>query len=271
MCSRKTLANREELDYSLGHQAMNFYLHSGLWFAAQFLEAGILFALFARGWQRQYPRFTSYIIFQLVAEVFLIFAMDRFPYIYYFGYWATMVVTIVLTFAIFYEVVQQVWAPMDARRKLGKAVVWLIVVLIFGQSVIALWTSAAHPSHLDSITSFILSVDRDLRVVVCATGLFILVFLKRLGISWREFVVGIIAGFVLFFAVHLTVATAVAHPTVLHRSTLAAINSAAYLLATLVWLAYAILSPNVVPGGAAGSSPPPTPLPTIPAQCGSTG
>ena len=271
MCSRKTLANREELDYAPGHHAMHFHLNFGLWFAAQFLEAGILFALFARGWQRQYPRFTSYIIFQLVAEVFLIFAMDRFPYIYYFGYWATMVVTIVLTFAIFYEVVQQVWAPMDARRKLGKAVVWLIVVLIFGQSVIALWTSAAHPSHLDSITSFILSVDRDLRVVVCATGLFILVFLKRLGISWREFVVGIIAGFVLFFAVHLTVATAVAHPTVLHRSTLAAVNSAAYLLATLVWLAYAILSPNVVPGGAVGSMPPTTSLPTIPAQCGSTG
>ncbi len=250
---------------------MYSFLNSGLWFAAQVLEAAILVALFARGWHRQYPRFTAYIILQLGGDVFLMFAHDRLPYAYYYGYWTTTAAAIVLTFAIFYEVVRQASPRVDALRKLGWTVAWLIVVLIFVQELIVLWGPAAYRFQVDSITTFILSVDGDLRVVVCATGLLILVFLKYIGKSQREFAVGIVAGFVFFSAMHILVTRAMTHPTVLHRSTLAAINSATYLLATFVWLGYAILSPKIVPGGAVGTMPPPTPLPTIPAQYGSTG
>jgi len=231
-------------------------LNSGLWLAAQFLEAGILVALFARGWHQQYPRFTAYIILQLVGDVFLTFAQGRFPYAYYFGYWASTAVTIVLTFAIFYEVARQASPRVDALRKLGWTIAWMIVVLIFVQELIVLWGPASYQVHVDSITSFILYVDGDLRVAGCGTGLLILVFLKYLGTSRREFAVGIVAGFVFFSAIHMLVTRAMMGPTVLHRSTLSAMNSGTYLLATFVWLGYAILSPKSVPGGAAGSMPP---------------
>ncbi len=240
---------------------MNSALSSGLWYAAQFLEAGILVALFARGWHRQYPRFTAYIILQLVGDVFLMFAQDRFPYGYYFGYWGFTAASIVLTFAIFFEVVRQASPRVDALRKLGWRIAWMIVALIFVQELIVLSSPAAY-RPVDSITSFILSVDGDLRVAVCGTGLLILIFLKYLGTSRREFAFGIIVGFVFFSAVRILVTRAMGHPTLLYRSTLSAINSATYLLATFVWLGYAILSPNSVSGGAAGSLPPRASWPT---------
>lgn len=235
---------------------MNYSLNSGLLLAAQFLQVGILVTLFKRGWHRRYPWFTAYIVLEAVSDPFLTFASNRFPYTYYFGYWATVIAAMVLTVAVLYEVIQHVWRPFDAWRKLGAALVWLIVALITGQSAIALWTSVAHSFWLDSITSLILLADRDVRIVACGVGLFILFFRKRLGVSWRELVVGIVAGFVLFSAVHLVVATAMAHQIILHRRTLSALNSAGYILAELIWLGYAILSPKFIVGGSTGSTPP---------------
>ncbi len=98
--------------------------------------------------------------------------------------------------------------------------------------------------------------DRYVRVAVCAMGIFILVTRKRLGFSWRELPVGIVAGFALFSYVHLTVATLISLQTVLHRSTLTAINSAGYLAAASIWLVYALLSPKVMLGGSEGNPPP---------------
>jgi hypothetical protein len=192
---------------------------------------------------------------QVVSDPFLAFAKGRWDYTYYFGYWATVVATTALTIVVFYEVIQHVWPLADAGRKLGAVLVWLVLALVIGQSVIVLATSTGHSSGPDSITSLILMADRGLRIVVCGLGLFILMFRKWLGLSRRELSVGIVAGFVLFSVIHILVATAVSHQTVLHRSTLSAINSGAYLLAALIWFRYAMTSRNVTLGDSAGSTP----------------
>jgi hypothetical protein len=235
---------------------MNYSLSPGLWFTAQFLQAGILVALFARGWLRRYPAFTAYIILEMVSDPFLAFANTRWPYVYYFGYWATVVASTALLVAVLYEVVQHLWRPFDGWRKLSATLVWLVLALFLAQSVIFLSTSVAHSYRMDSITSLVLLADRDVRIVTCGLAVFILLFRKRLGMSWREFGVGIIAGFVLFSTVNLMVATAMSHHAVFHRSTLSAINSGAYLLTALIWLGYATLSPNLIVGGSGGSTPP---------------
>ncbi len=84
----KTLAHHRNLDYALGHKVMNLSTQI-LWFAAQFIQTGVLVALFARGWLGRYPAFTAYVMFNLLSGLFLTLARDNWPYVYYFGYWVT--------------------------------------------------------------------------------------------------------------------------------------------------------------------------------------
>jgi len=247
------VAKNGSLDYALRHQAMIFTAQSLLWFSAQILQAGILIALVARGLHRQFPSFTAYIVLQMTSEPLLTLAQGRWPYIYYFGYWATFAATTILTVAILYEVVRQVWHPADAGQRMAARLVWVIGLFAIVHSAVGLLTSHAQ-SSVESVASLFLFADRDVRIVTCGVGLFILIFRKRLGVSWRDFGVGIMAGFVFVSAAHLTITTAMAHRTMLHRRTLAEINSGAYVLAELIWLVYATVSSKVPLGGSPGST-----------------
>jgi hypothetical protein len=124
------------------------------------------------------------------------------------------------------------------------------VAAFIGHSVLSLMLR--HWPGIGAITPLVLLADRDVQIVVCGMAAFILIFRKSLGISRREFCVGIAAGFALFSLTHLIITLAITHSTVFHRSTLVAINSGAYVLAELIWLGYAIMSPTVKLGGSAG-------------------
>lgn len=229
------------------------------WYGAQVLQASIVVALFARGLQWRLPAFTAYVMVEMVTEPLLTLAQGSWPYVYYYGYWVTVVATTTLSVAVCYEVVEHVWRPFGTGRKLGRTLVWLIAGFAVVQGVMTLLAPTGLAFGLDSIPGLILMLDRDVRIVVCGVGAFILIFRRRLGLSLRKLPVGVVAGFVLFSAVHLSVATAISHSTVLHRSTLSEINSGAYLLAALIWLAYAVFSPNLTRDDSPGSPPPSLP------------
>ena len=223
-----------------------------LWLSALIFEAGILVVLFRRGLHKQYPRFSAYILLQIVSELFLTFVQGRFPYTYYYGYWVSVAASVVLTLAVLYEIVERLYPPADARRKSGIILLgWLAVGLIIGLSIL----SEQPWPHFDSIPSIILSVDRGVRFAICGVGLFVLVLCKLLRVSSREFVVGVVAGFVLFSGVHLLVAMALSNNAATQLWVLTEINSAAYVLAALIWLLYAIWSPKTTLGGATGTPP----------------
>lgn len=234
---------------------MAFHFHSGLWLAAQFLQAGILVALFKRQWLPRYRWFATYIMLQMVSEPFLALAADRWPYTYYFGYWLTVVAEIILMVAVLLEVVGHVWRPGNARGKFRNALLWGLVLASLIMELPVLATSSSN--HMDAITSLILCAELNTQWAICGVGLFLLLFATQLGLSLRELDFGVVAGFVLLCAMRLSVVTLLSHTTAHSRSTLSAINSGAYLLATLIWLAYAVLSPKDLRGGSAGTPPAP--------------
>ncbi len=214
-----------------------FTLQNLLWFAAQILQLGVLVCMYRRRIQQYYPAFFYYIMLQVVSDPFLTLAQARWPFTYYYGYWSIASLSAILCFFVLQEVFRDAFRPFEALRDLSTILFrWaaLVLLLVAGMSAI----TATNHNHVDALTGTILMVDRNVRVMLCGLVFFLLMFSEYLGISRRHVMFGVAVGFGFFSAIHMLFATAVAHATVLHRSTLTAINSGGYVIACIVWLGY---------------------------------
>jgi hypothetical protein len=222
-------------------------LQTVLWFGAQALELAILVSMYRRRIQEYYPAFFYYIILQVLSDPFLTLAQDRWPYTYYFAYWITACLSVTLSFFVLLEVFRDAFRPFEALRELSAILFrWaaLVLLLVVGMSALNLSTQ----SNLDTLTKTILMVDRNVRVMLCGLVFFLVMFSEYLGISRRHLMFGVAVGFGFFSAIHMLIAMAVTHPTVLHRNTLSAINSGAYVIACLIWLFY-VANPKTLLAG----------------------
>ena len=104
----------------------------------------------------------------------------------------------------------------------------------------------------DGITGTILLVDRNVRVMLCGLVFFLLMFSEYLGISRRHLLFGVAVGFGFFSSIHMLVIRRCHTRRLLHRNTLSTINSGAYVVACIIWLAY-VASPKTLLAGQAVS------------------
>jgi hypothetical protein len=74
----------------------------------------------------------------------------------------------------------------------------------------------------------------------CGLVFFLLLFSEYLGIPHRSLLFGISLGFGFFAAVDMLVVTGASHHSFLRHATLSQINSAAYLVAAMIWFGYTL-------------------------------
>jgi len=174
--------------------------------------------------QKQFPYFFNYVIFQILS--FLVeFPLRNWPN-YYYVYWTVHEALRDLSVILFR------WCA-------------LVVLLLGGMWAITSWRQ----NQVDNITNAIYLIDRSVRLMQCGLVLFMLLFNEYLGIRRRNLLFGIAVGFGFFAAVNMLVMTALSHHSYFSKSTLSRINGIAYVISTLIWLAYAAL-PSTVRGGA---------------------
>jgi hypothetical protein len=213
-----------------------------LWLASTFFQVGVLFALFRRGLHKEYPYFCNYTILQVVNTIFLL-SVQRSQSLYYYGYWVSSALCVLISFAVLQEIFKEAFRPYEALRDLsGILFRWSILVLVLVGGMWAVTT--IHSDGRDSITAVVLLADRCVRLMQCGLVFFLLLFSEYLGISRRHVLFGIALGFGLFASVHMLVATGMSHPSVLSEKILRRINCGAYDLAALIWLAYTALAPS---------------------------
>lgn len=206
------------------------------WLGAPVAQIGVVTFMLRRGLHRDYPYFFNYTILEVLSAVFLM-AVKKLPYTYYFGYWISITLSVLLSFVVLQEIFTDAFRPFENLRDLSVILFrWsgLVVLLVVGMSAI----TSTHTDNIDAITSTILLVERNVRVMQCGLVFFLLLFSEYLGISRRHVLFGIALGFGIFAAVNMLVATAIAHGGPVKTSSLRELNSGAYLLATLVWLSY---------------------------------
>jgi hypothetical protein len=209
-----------------------------LWCITPVLMTAIAASMYHRRLHRDFPFFFNYAIFQVVT-----FAVE-FPLHnwtnYYYVYWMCSALSLIVTFAVFQEIFKDAFRPYEALRELSVILFrWcaLVVLLVAGMWAITSWRA----NQMDNITNGIYLVDRSIRMMQCGLVFFMLLFSEYLGISRRNVVFGVSFGFGFFAAINMLVMTALSHQTVIGKTNLNRINSAAYLVSAMVWLAYTAL------------------------------
>jgi hypothetical protein len=208
-----------------------------LWLSHPALELLLAAVMIWRKLHRTFPIFFAYIIFQL-ASFAILFPIQRSGNydLYFYSFWFGAVISLAIGFKVIHEIFLDVFRPYHTLRDLGTVLFkWATLVMFF----VALVVAAASPAGQSPIVQAVVTVQRCVRVIQCGLILFLLVFSKYLGVSWRQQSFGIALGFGGFASVELA-ANALNSGGQINNATVGFLDTPAYCCAILVWLGYAL-------------------------------
>src|SRR5437016_5142168 len=217
------------------------FAYNALWFAHPTLQASLVGIMLWRKLHRTFPIFFAYVVFQIV--VFAItfpLQSPRFYAIFFYLYWATTAVSVVLGFRVIHEVFLDVFRPYHTLRDLGSVLFkWAGLVMLMVAAVVAASTASGTE---DPLQTGIMTLQRSVRVVQCGLILFLLVFSRYLGTNWRQKSFGIALGFGAFASVELSlIAINASTGNVFNQVLSSWINTIAYNITIFIWVGYMLV------------------------------
>jgi hypothetical protein len=214
-------------------------LQLALWIAHPILQLAVAVVMFRRKLYKIFPFFFTYTISQVVTFCVL-FPLFRLDYgtAFYYAYWVCAAISLAIGFKVIHEVFLDVFRPYHTLRDLGSVLFkWAALVMMLVAFVVAAGSTA---TELGAFGEAVITVQRCVRVVQCGLILFLLVFSRYLGVSWKQHSFGIALGFGGFASVELAMATLNVSGRLDHGTKDLGIT-VSYNLAILVWLAYSFV------------------------------
>ncbi len=167
----------------------------------------------------------------------LVFASRSNSFAFFYTYWLTEAVSLGIGFWVIYELFLDVFQPYHTLKDLGTVLFkWAGLVMLLAAGVVAAASPVSY-SQDGPLVQAVFAVQRCVRVIQCGLILFLLLFSRYLGVSWRQKNFGIALGFGAFAAVELFVGALLA-TTQVSEDSCAIVNMVAYNLSILVWLGY---------------------------------
>jgi hypothetical protein len=212
------------------------FAYYALWIAHPVLQLGVAGFMVQRKLHRKFPVFFAYILSQVLIFAILFPMSTKGSYYWFFyTYWVTAAVSLAVGFKVIHEIFLDVFRPYHTLKDLGTVLFsWAGLVMLLVAAVVA---AASTTSDQGPLVQAVLTVQRCVRVIQCGLILFLLLFARYLGVSWKQRSFGIAAGFGGFASVELIV-LALRASDYIHENTVSLANMCAYNLAILVWLAY---------------------------------
>src|SRR5579863_4155149 len=180
---------------------------------------------------RTFPVFFSYIIFQLFSfgVLFPIHQYGNYD-LYFYSFWIGAVISLAIGFYVIHEIFLDVFRPYHTLRDLGTVLFKWATLVMF---LVALVVAAASPAGQSPIVQAVVTVQRCVRVIQCGLILFLLVFSKYLGVSWRQQSFGIALGFGGFASIELA-GNALYSGEQIGSATWALLNASSFTWAVLI-------------------------------------
>lgn len=225
-----------------------------LWIAPALAIAYLATMMVRRHLRKQYPMFFAYASFQVVGFLAQFTVYHLWPNQYYFEYWTGSVISIVLSFAVIYELFTQTFEPFDGLRDLGGVLFrWAAVVLVIAATLMTMISSNVH-ANLEA--AIVLAFERSVRVMQCGIVLLMILCAPSVGLTRKHRIFGIATGFGVMAAVDLIAAALVARVGIsqLMGRLLTFSHMTSYCFAVGVWTAY-LLRPEPARGPVLQAAP----------------
>lgn len=207
------------------------------WVSGPVLETALLVLMFRNKLRHTFPRFTSYIVFQVLKSGILALIYRYLPSEYFDAYWTGNAISVFLGVLVMDEIWRQLFAPFRAIQQVGTAIFrWACIVLFVVAAVMAITTEA---SNADRVLAAVFNFDRTMRIMQFGLAVLLVSFSRVLKSSMRQQVFGIALGFGLFAAVELVVVSIVSTYGASHIASLSLVKSVSYIGVMLLWIAYA--------------------------------
>jgi len=224
---------------------MSFLLRiaHGLWIFCALIQATLLWLVARRRVYQQFPFFMTYLIW-LLLKTAVPLAMDYAPFVtgdqYYYAYTIGRAGAAVLSFGVLYELFTKTLCNHRALRDLGSNLfrISFVILLVFATALARFVPAAGTGQRMAELYL----LERTVSVLQIGLLLFLFVFSRYLGVSWRSRAFGIALGFGILASVTLATTAIRSQVEPVVRSGVSdiidLINEGALLSCNLIWLGY---------------------------------
>jgi hypothetical protein len=214
---------------------MNWLMYVS-WLIGPALQITLLVFMMRRGLRIMFPRFFSYVLFQVVKSGILFVVYRYYDTSYFDAYWTGNAISVLLGATVMDEILQHLFQQYGGIQNLGSLIFrWACGLLILLSIVNALSTQQGTSER---IVSAVLSFDRSVRVMQCGLFLLLMLLCRYLRNCWRQHVFGIALGFGIFASIELVVVSVVMHYGDASGAFVSLVKSIAYNGVTLLWIMY---------------------------------
>jgi hypothetical protein len=206
------------------------------WLAGPTLQIVLLGCMVQRKLHTVFPRFFSYIVFQVVKSCVLYFVARYSDAVYFDAYWTGNAISVILTVTVMDEILHKLFKEYGGPQNLGSVIFrWACGLLLLLAIVTALSTQQ---ENADRVVSSVLAFDRSVRLMQCGLICLLLILCRFLKNCWRQWVFGIALGFGIFASIELILVSFAMRYGNNFGGIVSLLKSAAYNSVTLVWIFY---------------------------------
>ncbi len=206
-----------------------------LWILPLATQCVIAVVMLRRRLVGQFPFFFSYTLLLPVRDITLSFLPnpgDRYASVFFWGEAAAILFSLAIVFEIGWHFVRRY--PF---LRLFLRVLWISALVAGAVSLVLLfWTKGS--GGTDVALEWITLSERSARFLQLCLLIVASATMSRLGLTWRDYSLGIAAGFGVYAALDLVLLELRGHLHVLGDSTFVLLRSAAYNLGVLIWAFY---------------------------------
>src|SRR3984893_5041933 len=206
------------------------------WLVGPVLQITLLSLMIQRKLHVVFPRFFSYILFQIVKSGILFVIYQYYDGSYFDAYWTGNAISVLLAVTVMDEILHNLLRKYGGIQSLGSTIFRWACGLLLLLSIVSAFSS--QQASADRVVSAVLAFDRSVRVMQCGLFFLLMILCRFLRNCWRQHVFGIALGFGIFASIELMLVSIVMHFGDGPVAILSVVKSAAYNVVTLLWIMY---------------------------------
>ena len=206
------------------------------WVVGPILQLALLFFMVQRKLHVVFPRFFSYVVFQIL-KTGILFGIYRYHQESYFdAYWTGNAISVLLSVIVMDEILHNLLKEYGGIQRLSALIFRWACGLLLLLSIVTAFSS--QQSGSDRVISVVLALDRSVRFMQCGLFFLLLILCRLLRNCWRQHVFGIALGFGIFASIELILVSVVMRFGEGGGAVISLIKSAGYNAVTLLWALY---------------------------------